>query len=435
VATSGIASNGVSEIFAAKNGDIWFAHFSTDPGSPPSVPLSLLRGSTWMTFTQTSSEIRAIGEELTGAMWFATANNEGLYRYDGATWQHITVEDGLADNFVVEIARDAQGKMWFQTDNGLSVFDGANWTSHAPPNDNGHTRFTSLFADSQGRIWVGLDYGAMGTGSSPRLGMFDGSAWHYMGAAETNSLLNCAPNRFAEAPDGALWMDSCGGLLRYQNGAWSQMGEGLSYSENLVFDTRGNLWMNNSTGMGTRTVSVLWGGLDYPFAGGQWLSPTRFQTTFGFTAALLPGSYVVEMEGAVDASGMRPYTEEIGHFTIAFGGGVALNPPLPPVIQANGSASLTTISSSWQASGEQIDQYRYAIGTMPYARDVVGWTYLTGTSFTRSDLNLVQGQTYYVTVQARNRSALWSGSGVSNPVVAGAQEAGEGLLFLPTIVR
>jgi hypothetical protein len=141
------------------------------------------------------------------------------------------------------------------------------------------------------------------------------------------------------------------------------------------------------------------------------------------------------MEGAVDASGMRPYTEEIGHFTIAFGGGVALNPPLPPVIQANGSASLTTISSSWQASGEQIDQYRYAIGTMPYARDVVGWTYLTGTSFTRSDLNLVQGQTYYVTVQARNRSALWSGSGVSNPVVAGAQEAGEGLLFLPTIVR
>ena len=433
VATSGLASNGVSAIFAAKNGDIWFAHFPPDPGSPPSVPLSRLRGSTWMTFTQTSSEIRAIGEELTGALWFATANNDGLYRYDGITWQHITVEEGLADNFVVEITRDGQGNMWFQTSSGLSVFDGSNWTFHAPPNGSDHTRLTSLYADSQGRIWIGLDHGAMGTDDSPYLGMFDGSAWHYLGAAETNGLVSCAPSSFTEAPDGALWLVSCGRLLRYQNGAWSQMGGDLSYAENLLFDHRGNLWFSGSTGMGMRAVSVLWGGLDYPFAGGQWLSPTRFQTTFGFTAALLPGAYAVKMEGAVDASGMRPYTEKIGNFTIAFGGGVALNPPQPPVVLAESSASLTTISSSWQANGEQIDQYRYAIGTMPYARDVVGWTYLTGTSFTRTDLSLVQGQTYYVTVQARNRSTLWSGSGVSNAVVAGAQVAGE--LFLPAIVR
>jgi hypothetical protein len=37
----------------------------------------------------------------------------------------------------------------------------------------------------------------------------------------------------------------------------------------------------------------------------------------------------------------------------------------------------------------------------------------------RSGLNLVRGQTYYVSAQARNAGGLWSTAGVSNPAVGG----------------
>jgi hypothetical protein len=66
-----------------------------------------------------------------------------------------------------------------------------------------------------------------------------------------------------------------------------------------------------------------------------------------------------------------------------------------------------------------VNQYRYAIGTSPGVRNVVGWTYLAGASFVRNDLNLLQGQPYYVSVQAHNTSGLWSANGVSNAVNGG----------------
>lgn len=56
--------------------------------------------------------------------------------------------------------------------------------------------------------------------------------------------------------------------------------------------------------------------------------------------------------------------------------------------------------------------------------------YLAGASVSRSDLNLVQGQSYYVTVQARNTSGLWSVNGVSNRVIGG-----ESRVYLPAISR
>jgi hypothetical protein len=54
----------------------------------------------------------------------------------------------------------------------------------------------------------------------------------------------------------------------------------------------------------------------------------------------------------------------------------------------------------------------------------------------RGDLNLVQGQTYYVTVQARNTSGLWSSDSVSAAVLAGETPTAVNFrIFLPAINR
>lgn len=79
----------------------------------------------------------------------------------------------------------------------------------------------------------------------------------------------------------------------------------------------------------------------------------------------------------------------------------------------------------------EIAGYRYAIGSAAGATDIVNWTATGGTSLTRSGLGLVEGQQYWLTVQARNAGGLWSPSGYS------AFTAGQGLnrVFLPLVMR
>lgn len=73
---------------------------------------------------------------------------------------------------------------------------------------------------------------------------------------------------------------------------------------------------------------------------------------------------------------------------------------------------------------------------MPGGRDILGWTYTDAVSFSRSDLKLRHGQTYYVTVQARGANGLWSSDGVSQAAkVALPPSAFDNSLYLSNITR
>jgi hypothetical protein len=331
--------------------------------------------------------------------------------------------------------------MWFMTMEGLSVFDGVTWTKHNASTGMPANPWQILYADSQGRVWAGLSTGAIIVPNRPYLAMHDGTSWHYFGSAETNGRLTCDVNGIAESPDGVLWFRACGNAITYDGASWSTASYGSGYTTAFVFDRRGNLWYGDSMGSGT---FVRWGGLDHPFTDGQWLSPTRFQAGYNFDANVLPGFYAVQSDGAIGGDGMAAYAGSDATFQVDFGSGVTTDPPAPPQVAAQTTGSLNHLTASWQANSPNIDQYRYAIGTTPGARDVVGWTYLAGTNFTRTDLNLTQGQRYYVTVQARNTSGLWSVDGVSNVVIGGQVVTpptptpplgGASNLYLPAVQR
>lgn len=96
--------------------------------------------------------------------------------------------------------------------------------------------------------------------------------------------------------------------------------------------------------------------------------------------------------------------------------------PDPPVVTDEGpfTGSPNRLSASWTvpAGGKQpVTEYEYAIGTAPKAADTVGWT-STGaeTSFSREDLALVEGVTYYVSVRARDSAGNWGAVGVSDGI-------------------
>ena len=420
VANSGIASNRVSHIFAASNGDVWIA---ADYFQPPSLRtgLSRLRGTTWVTYTVDGS-IVAGGEDQAGAIWFGTSGN-GVFRYDGTTWQQFTIEDGLADNFVVAIARDGQGYMWFHTTQGLSVFDGVNWTTRNPTNGLPISQVYPFFADSQGRVWVVQET------SSTHLAMFDGSLWHYFGPAETDDLVNYYVMVILESPDGAIWVQMPYDIIAtYKDGIWSRPTSVPHASvEGLLFDHRGNLWFRKDG------IAVLWFGLDYASTDGQWLSPTRFQAIYDFTPLVPQGTYSLTITGAIGTDGL-PAASTTTVFDVAYGGGVSSVPPLPPQVTLASDGSLTTLALSWP-SQSGVEGYRYAIGTVVGGRDVLGWTYSTANSVTRSGLKLVSGKTYYVTVQAQGTNGLWSTNTTSASFVAGQINTDNTGLFLPSLGR
>ena len=258
------------------------------------------------------------------------------------------------------------------------------------------------------------------------LAMYNNDNWQYFNANETNG---CEIEGISEAPNGEIWVSTrCGDYFTYAGEKWtlSSLASGQA-SSLFMFDDRSNLWYvakyNNA-------LTVRWNGVDYFFDTGQWLSDSQYQANYGFDANVLPGYYSLQIEGAVGNDGMPAYVSILGSFQVDFAFGVTLDPPLPPQVAAQTTGSLANLSAAWQTSSPNIDQYRYAIGTTPGARNVVGWTYLAGASFIRNDLNLVQGQSYYITVQARNTSGLWSVNGVSNGVIGG-----ETRVYLPTISR
>lgn len=95
-----------------------------------------------------------------------------------------------------------------------------------------------------------------------------------------------------------------------------------------------------------------------------------------------------------------------------------LTPPTTPVVTVPTIAlpEGDPLRASWIATDpdSMVAEYTYAVGTTPGGSDVAGWT-SSGieTSMVRDDLNLQVGQTYYVSVKARNPSQRWSEIGVS----------------------
>jgi hypothetical protein len=154
----------------------------------------------------------------------------------------------------------------------------------------------------------------------------------------------------------------------------------------------------------------------------QWLSPTEFQAAYDITSLIPKGLCIIKVSDAVGLDGLATGPNSDGTFTVDYAGSITdKTPPLTPSVTVWGDGSLTDLSASWSSSDLQsgINLYRYAIGSTPGKIDMVNWTNTTATSMARTGLILIHGQTYYVSVQARNGGGIWSNVGASSGVVAG----------------
>jgi len=116
----------------------------------------------------------------------------------------VTLEDGLASDYVKAIVGDDTGTIWFATDKGMSRFKGNRWTTytskHGLPNDS----VRAMIRDSSGGLWVGTNEG---------VGVFDGTTWTIY--TTLDGLAAKGVYAIAEDSAGTLWFGTLGGVSRF----------------------------------------------------------------------------------------------------------------------------------------------------------------------------------------------------------------------------
>jgi len=243
-------------------------------------------------------------EDVDGNLWFGSIG-EGLYKYDGKSFVHFGMEQGLNSNAIYSIHQDKAGNVWVGTNKELNRFDGNKFesipivlsdkNSYFYKNSNSISSPTNntvwcMMQDRNGTIWFGTDDGVycykgkeftrfldnqtvINKDSLNLKGIFsileakNGNIWFAECAGEGVSsfdgkiLSTIIPykeigrtDRIIEDKQNKLWFATgFKGIGKYDGKTFTQnifKDQDLNGSYNILEDTNGNLWFDTQDGLG-----------------------------------------------------------------------------------------------------------------------------------------------------------------------------------------
>src|SRR6267378_2758332 len=141
------------------------------------------------------------------------------------------------------LAQTNDGYLWIAGPSGLFRFDGINFERIELPHDPKLSSLSlySVFAPRGGGLWVGFTFGGVA--------FLKGDHWQVYGVAD--GVPQGSPSRFAETPDGTLWVATLKDIARFDGVRWRAVGSemGLTTGGNnvisepvLFVDSQGTLW-------------------------------------------------------------------------------------------------------------------------------------------------------------------------------------------------
>lgn len=97
---------------------------------------------------------------IASALWLAYTSHAMALELPVVS-EHLTIKEGLSNNFVTDIVQDKQGFLWIGTDEGLNRFDGENFTIYSQKNSPiaGNAIQCLLYEDKRDRLWIGTKKG------------------------------------------------------------------------------------------------------------------------------------------------------------------------------------------------------------------------------------------------------------------------------------
>ncbi len=147
-----------------------------------------------------------------------------------------------------------------------------------------------------------------------------------------------------------------------------------------------------------------------------WLDSSNFRASYDITSLITRTHYTIHVGNSSGLDGIEIAPNESYTFTVDYAGSIGdTTPPSKPRITACAGFNPGTLTASWQSydPDSQITLYEYAVSTSKGGIDIINWTTTVVQNFTRTGLVLKPGQTYYVSVQARNEGGLWSQAGTT----------------------
>ena len=182
-------------------------------------------------------------------------------------FNHLSVEDGLSQNTVLNIFQDAQGFMWIATEAGLNRFDGYEF-KHYNQNRNDANALGSDFVwdideDANGDLWLATKGGGLVRFERATERFFS----YRHSATDPTSLSSDAVRTLLIDPNGVVWAGTRGGgLNRYSPDTDSFVhyrhdpADAQSISDDtiydLVMDRQGNLWIGTNAGLNVMDVNA-----------------------------------------------------------------------------------------------------------------------------------------------------------------------------------
>lgn len=202
---------------------------------------------------ETIGNILCIFQDKKDNYWFGTQST-GVYRYDGKTFAHFTLKDGLSGNQVQTIQEDEAGNTWFGTGGfNVSRFDGKTFTTFTGEEKWQSSRHAEgAWKTEAGDLWF------YGGGGAYR---YDGNVLTYLSLPKTDfdTPYSTGPAKqlgrygvYVTLKDkkGNLWFGTQGmGVCRYDGKSFTWFTEkGLAGSAVLALfeDQNGNLWFGNN---------------------------------------------------------------------------------------------------------------------------------------------------------------------------------------------
>jgi ligand-binding sensor domain-containing protein len=209
-------------------------------------------GGTWTTYTppdwpkyfQQFDEypfISSIVEASDGTLWFGThggvaAGGVGVYRFDGKSWTHYRIENGLPFDEITSMALCPDGDIWFGF-YGVARYDGKSWTTYTTANGLASDDVRSIACAPDGTLWIGS--------SDKGLSRFNGKGWQYFLQQYSDNYIG----HITVLPDSSLLFSYSNGvaeLIRFDGQNWGNYQtpwtESGKYTEDIASASNGDLW-------------------------------------------------------------------------------------------------------------------------------------------------------------------------------------------------